>query len=148
MMKRILVPIDGSAHAFKALGFASEVAAKFGAEMLLLHVVSSRELPETVRQFAQAEHIEGPPEYVYEKVIAENILQKAKEQAREQGVESVRTRIAEGDAAHMIVELARREHADAIIMGTRGLSDLRGMMVGSVAHKVCHLAGCTVITVR
>jgi nucleotide-binding universal stress UspA family protein len=147
-MKKILVAIDGSANSFKALDFASDLAQKYGAELLLLHVAPSAELPESVRRFAEVEHIEGPPEWVYGQVIAQNILSNAQERARAKGATKIAARVREGDPAKVIVETARNEHADAIAMGTRGLSDLRGLLMGSVAHKVSHLAECTVITVK
>jgi nucleotide-binding universal stress UspA family protein len=56
--------------------------------------------------------------------------------------------VAAGRAAHEIMEVADREPACLIVMGTRGLSDWSGMLVGSVAHKVIHMSTVPVMTVR
>jgi nucleotide-binding universal stress UspA family protein len=74
MVKKILLPLDGSDHAFKALDFASDLAEKYGAVLLVLYVVTKHELPESVRRFAQVEHIEGPPNWIYDEVVAKNVL--------------------------------------------------------------------------
>lgn len=148
MNRKFLVPIDGSDHAFKALDFASELAVKDASRVCLLYVVSKREVPESVRHFAESEHIEGPPESIYEKVIARNILQAALERAQGKGLTAVEALERDGDPAKVIAEVANTQGFDAIVMGTRGLSDIRGLIMGSVAHKVNHLAKCTVITVK
>ena len=148
MTKKLLVPVDGSDHAFKALDFASELAAKDGSSLCLLYVVTKRELPESVRHFAESEHIEGPPESIYEKVVAQNILQAALERVRDKRLTAVEAIERDGDPAKIIAEVANTQRFDVVVMGTRGLSDIRGLIMGSVAHKVNHLAKCTVITVK
>ena len=47
-----------------------------------------------------------------------------------------------------IVDFARDQRADAIVMGSRGLGDVSGLLLGSVSHKVSHLAACTCIMVK
>ncbi|NIR29973.1 MAG: universal stress protein [Gammaproteobacteria bacterium] len=148
MNNKMLVPLDGSKHAFKALEYACDLAEKYGSTVTLLHVVVSREIPEAVRQYVEVEHIEEPPGYVYEQMVAENVLGEGERRAREHGVKGVRKVIEHGDPTETILGVAKNEGCDAIVMGTRGLSDIRGLVVGSVAHKVSHLAPCTVITVR
>jgi len=56
--------------------------------------------------------------------------------------------VLEGDPAGRIVEAARKRGADLIVIGSRGLGDLQGMLLGSVSHKVAQLAPCTCIIVR
>lgn len=53
-----------------------------------------------------------------------------------------------GEPAEQILETAKRTDVDLIVMATRGLSDIQGLVMGSVAHKVSHAAPCTVVTVR
>jgi len=53
-----------------------------------------------------------------------------------------------GDAAEEIVAAAEKVKADLIVIGTRGLSDLEGLVMGSVSHKVIHLAHCPCVTVK
>ena len=80
--------------------------------------------------------------------ISKQVVEKAAEAARAKGISQVETFIAQGDPARTIVNEAKRRGVEAIVMGSRGLSDLRGLVVGSVSHKVSHIADCTVITVR
>ncbi len=148
MIKHILVPLDGSDSAFKALELACDLADKYQAKLLLLHVVPNRELPESVRHFAELEGIEGPPALVYEKVVAKNVLESGAHKAQAKGLTSVAQLTEYGDPAKTIANVAARIQADTIVMGTRGLSDIAGLVMGSVAHKVGHLAECTVISVK
>jgi len=148
MNEKILVPLDGSAHSFKALRFACDLAQKYGSALTLLHVVRGREIPEAVREFVEIEHVDAPPEWVYEQVVADKVLGKAEQAARERGIQAAPKVVAHGDPAKAIVDVARDEGVDLVVMGTRGLSELKGLVVGSVAHKVSHFAPCTVITVR
>ena len=123
MIKKILVPVNGSEHGFKALDLASDLAEKYKASLLLLHVMMKRELPEAVRRFAEVEHIQGSPEHVYEEVLGKNILGEAKKRAQEKGMTSIQNTIQGGDPAKIIVEVARSKDVDLIVMGTRGLSE-------------------------
>ena len=61
---------------------------------------------------------------------------------------SVKTMLAEGDPAAMIVDTADRENPDLLIMGSRGLSGIRELFMGSVSHKVSHSARCSVLIVK
>ncbi len=64
------------------------------------------------------------------------------------GAKRVETRVEFGDAAPVILATAKECGADLIVLGSRGLSDLRGLMMGSVSHKVANLAEVTVLTVK
>lgn len=148
MIKRILVALDGSEHSFKALDLASDVAQKFGADLTLLHVVTSRALPAPLREFLGKEHLHGPPKWAQEQLVGENIVRAAEEKARARGATVGQVIIEDGDPSKVIVEVAERINADLLVMGSRGLSDLEGLILGSVAHKVSHLSHCTVVTVK
>ena len=148
MSGRILVPIDGSEHAFRALEVACSLARSEGKRLRLLHVVPKTEIPEGLKRFAEVEHMRDSPEHLYESAVAENILDAARSQAASAGVADVESAVEHGDASHGILEAASRGDVDTIVMGTRGLSDVQGLVLGSVAHKVGHGAGCRVVTVK
>lgn len=148
MIKKILVPVDGSKHAFKTLDFACDLAEKYGASLFILHVMPERTIPEAVRRFAEVEHINEPPQWIYEQVVAKNVVSESEERARKKGIKPVRATVHKGNPAKVIVDVADVEGIDTIVMGTHGLGDIRGLVMGSVAHKVNHLADCTVITVK
>ena len=150
MIKTILVPTDGSDHADKAVGFAADLAEKYGAKVHLVHVLrdpGSANVPPELRTFEKIEHARVTEREVI-RGIATEILQKAEQRARERGAKEVETSIEIGSPAEWILEAARKQEADLIVMGTRGLGGLEGLLMGSTAHKVSHLAPCTCITVR
>ena len=73
---------------------------------------------------------------------------EAMKRAQESGVDRVRLRVVEGHPVHEIVETAKSESVDMIFLGSRGLGDMLGFMMGSVSHKVMHLAPCTCVAVK
>jgi nucleotide-binding universal stress UspA family protein len=96
-----------------------------------------------VRQLARAE---GNAADALEE-LSNQALRQAKERAEGAGVPDVRVQIGWGDPAEVIIETARREQADAIVIGRRGQGRLAGLLLGSVSQKVATLAPCVVIMV-
>ena len=80
--------------------------------------------------------------------IGRGIISNAEQEARSKQVKSVRNILADGDPASMILEVADKEQPDLLVMGSRGLGGIQRLLIGSVSHKVCNSAGCTVIVVR
>ena len=176
MFETILVPTDGSDHAGKAVLLASDIAAKYKARMVLLHVLPKGPLPEEVRQMARVENLmpesrsgpsplspEGkfPASTIFGKTmeteeqtqqvlqyLAEKILADAKRVAQKQGVEKVSVVTTDGDPSEQILDHAGKEAANLVVMGSRGLSDLKGLLMGSVSHKVSQLCPCSCVTVK
>lgn len=77
----------------------------------------------------------------------EQLLEQALASAREQGAQQAEKHLVQGDPVRVILDTANELRVDTIVMGSRGLSDLAGVMIGSVSHKVSHSAKCRVITV-
>ena len=173
MIETILVPTDGSEHARKAVGFAADLAEKYGARLLLLHVLLQEPVSDEMLRWARVEHLveEGPggdgamatgygrfgqllsraprvPSTRVLSALGEAILDHAGRVARDGGARQVEEMMLPGDAPQTILKVAREKKADLIVMGSRGLSDFRGLLQGSVSHKVSSMAPCTVITVR
>lgn len=173
MIGTILAPTDGSDHANKAIGLAADLAAKYGSHLVLLHVVASGELAEALRHEAEVEHVgvrphgaadlvaaipeakfpssmrSGREEIPLEllELVGKHVLDEAKKLAKSHGARDVRTIADDGNPARSILKHARNEKADMIVMGNRGLSDLTGLVLGSVSRRVSHLADCTCVTV-
>jgi nucleotide-binding universal stress UspA family protein len=148
MVKKVLVAIDGSEHSLKAVDYAIDVAQKYGSEMYLIHIIDKVEIPEELKKYVSVEKIEDPPEYLVFNDIGNRILKKLKEQAEKSGIKKVHTIIQEGDAAEKITDFARENEIDWIFMGSRGLGGVKGLLMGSVSNKVCHLTDSTCITVK
>ena len=173
MFKIILVATDGSEHALKAVDLAADLAQKYDAQIVLLHVLlrdaavsdlhnlaDVGSLPQAVQDELNVMegaapvatpmggvYIPSVPRSVLEGVGSQ-ILDKAKAAMEGKGVKIVSASIDDGDPAEKIVASAERENADTIIMGNRGVSDLAGLFLGSVSHKVSHRCDCTCITVK
>ena len=150
MIKTILIPTDGSEHAAKAVALGADLARKYDARMVLLHVVTdwgTGRVPEELRSYSRLEHVEITDTDV-RRAAANEILEQAEALAREHGATQVERILDDGSPAAKILANARASEVDLIVMGSRGLGDLKGLLLGSVSHKVSHLAECTCVTVR
>ena len=148
MVKNILLAIDGSTHARKAIDFATDLALRYSAALYLVHVVPGTQIPEEVREFISNERVGEPPRNVYMQIAGERIMQTAEKEVQEKGVKEVRPFVVQGDPAEKIIKFARDHAVDLIVMGSRGLGLAKELLLGSVSRKVCHLAGCTCVTVK
>jgi len=175
MITTILVPTDGSTHANKAVELAADIASKYGSKLILLHVIKRGSDSAELRRMAEVEHMIEPHMDVLGRTtanvgagmgdalhvprsesipvsvldsIGRSLLEHASHLAKEKGASDVEAVVEDGDAARKILDCAEKRGANLIVMGSRGLSDLKGLLLGSVSHKVSHLAECTCMTVR
>jgi nucleotide-binding universal stress UspA family protein len=146
MSKTILVPVDGSEHSKKALEFAAELCSRFDGRLSLLHIPQSLPHDRTLILGAAAITMHSTGDELA--AAGSKVLDAAKQLAAGHGCRQVEAQSVAGDPAQAIVKQAERIGADMIVMGSRGLSDIKGLLLGSVSHKVSHLAPCTCITVR
>jgi len=146
MITHILIPVDGSEHSKKALELGGDLAKKYGASVHLIHVTESPVREHTMALGGAALTLHASPEELKE--AGSKAVEFATEYLHNHGVKNVTSEVTGGSPAHRIVESAKEVHADMIVMGSRGLSDLAGLLVGSVSHKVTNMAPCTCITVR
>ena len=173
MFKKILVATDGSQQAAKAVETASDLAVKYDAELIVLHVLLHGQSLGEIRKLAETEYdVELPPPppppaglsgtgaaladdskaiqalYRATEVIGNKIVEQATQVARDKGVTTVKPLIEDGDTVQRILNCAERENIDLIVMGSRGLSGLTGLLLGSNSHKVSQLAKCALLTVK
>ncbi|MBI3647239.1 MAG: universal stress protein [Actinobacteria bacterium] len=136
MFEKILVAVDGSESADKAVALTVQLAGAMGSEVTVMHV---REVE--IGRFHGA--LEAPADAL---AIASAVVDRLAEQGI---VAKAEVRSAPfGRAAAEIVDEAQQGGFDAIVMGSRGLSDWAASFVGSVAHKVINLAHCPVVIAR
>ena len=142
-MKKILIATDGSPSALQAVEFGLELAEEHQAEPIFVHVAPAADvLP--VAGFAMA----GPVSVPHELAEADrSSLDEAYEIADERGIEA-RTKLLAGDAAKQIVAYADEIDADLIVVGSRGLGRVSGVLLGSVSRAVLHDAKRPVLIVR
>jgi nucleotide-binding universal stress UspA family protein len=141
-MRHILIATDGSDSADRATEAAAKLAKAMGSRLSIL-TVGGNLSAEEMRQLARAEG--NVPDAL--EALSNQILWQAREKALHAGVTDVHTQSGWGDPAEVIIETARREHADAIVLGRRGRGQLAGLLLGSVSQKVTSLAPCAVIVV-
>ena len=139
MYEKILVAVDHSEISARALEAARGLASLSHGEVWVLHL-REREMMGKTGLLTSSESIEASGADVRSTVDA---LTKAGITAH--GV--VRDTLY-GHAANEIVSEAQERGADVIVMGSRGRSDLAGLVLGSTAHKVMHLADRQVMVVR
>lgn len=143
MYQSILVPIDGSESSRRALDVARELGP--GAVLHLLSVPELAAIQDGLDSWAGAvalDEVRRRAEWE-----ARELLTRTRE-ALEPVDQTIETHVAWGSPARVIVEEAERLGVQAIVMGSRGLSELSGLVVGSVSHRVMHTAGCRVVTVH
>jgi len=142
VFKRIVTAYDGSDHAIKALNTAIELAKAFNSKLDVVEVVDTAALlgmgfaPIPSDVIAQ----------VYNK--AQNDVEQAKKKAQEAGVKDVTSQVLEGDPATSIIEYASKNGADLIVMGSRGLSTFKRLVLGSVSSKVVQESRVPVLVVK
>lgn len=141
MIKKILVPLDGSELAEKALPYAEALAEKLEAELILTWVLH----PLIVMSDYGASSYETI--ISLEKNAATQYLATTQIELQKQHL-PVRINILEGHAADAIIELACQERVGLIVMSTHGRSGLSRWVHGSVATKVLQQAPCPVFLVR
>lgn len=174
MFKKILCPTDGSYHANKALDLAIDLADKYAAELVILHVPQPSANVDALKRFAEVEGLAPqintemdrlktmdfrtpPTDTAFREAsisprvlieIGRYVVDGAKARAAARGVEKVEAHIETGDPADRILDCIETEGVDCVVMGSRGLNDLKGLFMGSVSHKVSNRAPCTCISVK
>lgn len=150
MYKHMLVAVDGSRHATRAVEVAAHMAVACGGKLSLVHVTrnaSFRKLHEEVSALERSEHMQFSNTDLLE-IVGHDVLAEAEQVARGMGVADIKTETRMGRPGDEIVEYADSVRADLIVTGTRGLSDLPGILLGSVSHRIIHLAAVPVLVVR
>lgn len=138
----LLVPIDFSSHSTKALDYAIALVKTFGGSIHLLHAyrlpfyIPTLNYPNLGRDFWSAVRDSAGRKL-------EEGLQKIAAAGIEEGVD-----LSEMPPAQAITETAERIGADLIVMGTRGLTGLKHVLLGSVAERTIRMAPCPVMTVK
>ncbi len=147
MIQKLLIAVDGSRHSLKCVEYGAEIAKGVGAKVLLYHVVKPYNLPDSLKNFAKAEHMATIDADLLKKG-AQHLLAGALDAARKAGLKEVEIETEEGPIARSIVARAKSFKADLIVIGSRGMGDLEGMLRGGVSHRVETLARCPILIVK
>jgi nucleotide-binding universal stress UspA family protein len=141
--KLILSPIDFSDASDAALNVAADFATRFGAELLLVHVMPAiQDLPENVSILKEGE---------YDQSLTDAAAKRLADLAGTLAHKNVKARTEMGtanDVGMELVRIAEHEHADMIIIATHGMTGWHKIAFGSVAEKVVKQASCPVLVLR
>jgi|SRR5690606_1974424 nucleotide-binding universal stress UspA family protein len=141
-MKTILVPVDGSDNSLRAVKAAITAIKEMGQANLHLITVQLPIASGNVKSFFSAEAINS-----YYQDEGRNALLPAKALLDEAGVQ-YSEEILVGQVGATIADYAKKHHCDQIIMGTRGLGSISGMVLGSVTTKVLNLTDVPVTLIK
>ena len=152
MFEKILVPLDGSEHSLKALDVAASIAQKFGGSITLLHAYSVQPIlfPEPYTASSPAPILTGADVSRLAEAaqkMGNRIVGDAEQRIRTANLQ-VKKIVVEGHAVEEIVRVANEENMDLIVIGARGVSHMREMLLGSVTDGVMHHVHCPVLVVK
>jgi nucleotide-binding universal stress UspA family protein len=137
MFEHILVAVDGSPKSEQTIAIAIDMAQRYTSSVTVVHV----------REYERYEGSDvdmGPP------ISGEQLVGDVVARFREAGLEvhGELRRVSSGDTPQQIVEVAQQAKADLIILGSRGMTEWKSLLLGGVATKVVHHATCPVLLVR
>ena len=139
MFQKILLAVDGSAHSDLAADYAAGLAAAFHTDLWVVHAY-----PQTSDMLGYSD---------FERLVARRksagqaVLDTVRKRLAQSGV-TLHEDLLEGPEAEAILAAASSQKADLVVMGTRGLGTIEGMLAGSVSRKVSQHAHCPVLLVR
>jgi len=175
-MNTILIAVDGSAEANKALDVASQLA-NSNSSLIVLHASNDKGISNQMRLGVEIEYADEirqrvnalglssslPDEEQYARtmlshsesvaqvidaVAGENIVKRAIQLLSEHNIENISSLVVNDDPSDAIIKASKERIVDTIVMGSRGTGKMRGLLLGSVSQSVLHRAGCTVIIVK
>jgi nucleotide-binding universal stress UspA family protein len=154
LFENILVPLDGSEHSSRALTAAIQIAKAFRGKLTLIHVYSV-----SVTPVMMPESMGSMPGYPMTspadvsrmienaKQIGKNILMQGLEQAKAENV-PVESLLKEGHVVQEVIRTAQEGKFDLIVIGARGMSRIRELLLGSVTDGVVHHVTIPVLVVK
>jgi nucleotide-binding universal stress UspA family protein len=175
MFKNVFLATDGSQHALKAAEMAARIAAVFNAALTITSVAPRSLTVDEIERSPQAKHLSKPALHDIKRLreaflssslevgsalisppapltalisFAEAVIDEAEAVAKRAGVKKIQRAPMTGEPAEQILDQAKTSKADLIVMGTRGLSNLSSLLMGSVSQKVIQLAPCACLTVK
>jgi len=141
MFSKILVPIDGSPNSIRGYKYAIDIAKKYCAEITLIHVVEKEP-----SMYTGPTSVPIPEKYFAEKEDLDlNLLQRRKEELESMGIK-VRTILASGNPAEEILKVSKGY--DLIVIGSKGLSGIEKLLLGSVASEILNHSSVPVLVIR
>lgn len=158
-LSRVLLVIDGSEHSQSAEDYLARFSLPEGVDVRVMHVLPPEPMPDLVGRSwpVGAEMVMPVPSPEMEEAArqqtdaeqraGEDLLAQSEANLRDAGIE-VESVLVRGDAATEIINYIKEKKIDLVVVGSRGLSQVRGWLLGSVSRKLIHYAGCSVLIVK
>ncbi len=142
MMEKIVVAVDGSPHAERALEFAVDLAKRYHSELHIVTVVPTMVVVASTEPWVPPQLPETESKYYHD------LLDKAAKKASELGIPPKKTTCLEGHVVDELLAYTEKELPDLFVMGSRGLSTARRLLLGSVSDALVHHLKCPVLVVK
>jgi nucleotide-binding universal stress UspA family protein len=140
-MKRIVVGVDGSDEATKALRYAARLAAPLGAEMIVVNVVSPPAYPTDLYPIAVGEVEKQARQFGH------SVTKRAIEAIADLQV-SARDEVISGAPAESLADMTERVGGDLLVVGSRGLGAVKRVLLGSTSDRLVHICKRPVLVVH
>jgi nucleotide-binding universal stress UspA family protein len=142
MVERIVVAVDGSDNAERALVMAADLATRYQASLTIVTVVP----PQTIPSYGAPMFIPPDPGAIH--AVYDQVLAKSREKIKAARLSHIETVKLEGIIVEELVAYLEKVKPDLLVMGSRGLSTGRRLFLGSVSDALVHHAPCPVLVVR
>lgn len=158
-LRRILLIVDGSEYGQRALRYLGKFPLRVDTQVRLMHVLPPVPSPALVARSwpIGTEAVAPIPSYETEALLSKQaedeekegraLLERACKELQEAGLQA-NTVLLRGDAATEIIGYVKAHQIDLIVAGSRGLSPMKRLLLGSLSRKLIHYAGCSVLIVR
>ena len=145
--RTVVVGTDGSGTSLRAVARAGALAGAAGATLVV--VCAYLPIDGDDRDLARAQDTLGDEAYqVTGSTPAENTASAAADQARKAGAHDVRAVAVAGSPVEVLLDVVRRESADLLVVGNRGLNSIKGRLLGSVPADATRRSGVDVLVVH
>jgi nucleotide-binding universal stress UspA family protein len=151
---RVLVAIDGSISSMHTIDYAISIAMKNNSQLVILYVIDVYKYPYLPSSIILAPTF-GSEKYLEERNEAEEQMNKIKEKYKQKTKNNIDSKelkieIVEGakSAATTIMEYAESENIDLIIIGSRGRTSFKKLLLGSISSDIIKNAHCAVLVIR
>jgi len=151
-LRRVLLAVDGSLASDQAVSYLAQLPLPRGVEVQVMHVLPpTEELDLALLAHPLQAEVLVPPEtaaqYAAELREAQALVEQAVDRLKLAGIIANPT-LVRGSAADEIIEAVSANGIDLIVVGSRGLSAIKGWWMGSVSRKLVHYSGCSVLVVK
>jgi len=158
-LKRILLITDGSVYSQRAMEYLAVFPLPDEVDLRVMHVLQPVISPAMVARSwpVGSEAVSAVPSYETERMLSKQaeleeqdglaLLERTVSHLKAEGLQASSVQLR-GDAATEIIDYVKAHHIDLIVAGSRGLSQMKRLLLGSLSRKLVHYAGCSVLIVK